>query len=91
MIKSPTKQKKEIRLTVGDHFYTLLKQNANIYGVSTNDYIIHLILSDVKTVKYPYISDLAESTVDESYKEISTKKKAGNLKGLTSQEIMAKI
>jgi len=83
--------KKEIRLKVATRLYDLLKGNADVYGVKANDYILHLILNDIKTFKVPYLSTDQEKSVNEAYKEVEFLKSNSVLQGQSAESVMNEI
>ncbi|OGJ47924.1 hypothetical protein A2229_02975 [Candidatus Peregrinibacteria bacterium RIFOXYA2_FULL_33_7] len=83
--------KKEIRIKVNPKLYELLTRNASVYGVKPNDYIIHLILGDLKQEIIPYVSKDSEFMIDEGYKEVEAEKKNKTLKGLNAIEVLKKF
>lgn len=86
--------KKEIRLKVAPTLYSLLSQNASAFGVKPNDYIVYLIIDDIKenkVEKIPFLSSESEQMVKAAYEEITDLKKKGKLKGMTIAEIMQQI
>jgi hypothetical protein len=80
--------KKEIRLKVASKFYNLLEDNANRYGLKPNEYLVHLILDDIKKSAPPFLSEASEEAVDEAYQERKTSKKA---KAVSAGDIMKLI
>jgi len=69
--------KKEIRIKVESRFFERLKTQAYVYGVKPNDYILYLIINDIKSIenKIPYISEESEKIIQEGYSEILKNKK----------------
>lgn len=86
--------KKEIRLKVDSKLYSLLSQNATNYGVKPNDYILYLLLDDIKdsqAKQIPYIGLESEQMIQEGYEEVQERKRKGKLKGLTAAELKRKL
>lgn len=93
-MKTSTPSKKEIRIKVGSKLYSLLSQNASSFGVKPNDYIVHLILDDIKvnqSSQIPYLDNQSEGIVEEGYQEINQHKKKTKLKSFSAEEIARKI
>lgn len=87
-MSSQTDSKKEIRLKVENKFYHLLQVNADQYGVKPSDYIIHLILDDIKSSKPKFISDEVESNLTDVYAEIAEAKSHGTFQGKSAKQVM---
>ena len=89
-MKTITHPKKEIRLKVENKFYKLLQNNANIFGVRTSEYIVHLIINDIKNTP-TFLSDEAELAIEESYNEVISAKKNGQFKIESAKEILKSL
>ena len=83
-----TDSKKEIRLKVENKFYRLLQVNADQYGVKPSDYIIHLILDDIKSSKPRFVSAEVETNLFDTYAEIAEAQSQGAIKGKSAKQIM---
>ncbi len=86
--------KKEIRLKLAPKLYSFLSRNAGVYGIKPNEYIIHLVLDDIKNnslQQIQYLSEESDNMIKEGYVEINELKGKGEFKGYNSEELMNKI